>query len=240
MAEWITSIINVFGLDAHPEPNQIGWSGIDIPEAAKAFIYPLSTLRDEVRRQAIAGTVSDPISTSKVDTTFLSTTTFDPAAAPYQAAYTSFITSLSDLLADASTSPKTYLALCDTLRDTTLWNLSIHLEDRDAAPALVRPLNSSLRLERANRDSLAALKLQKASDAKAKAAADEKERLEKGKLSHLDMFRTSEFSQWDEEGLPVMDAEGKEVAKSRSKKLRKEWERQRKLHEAWLASGAQP
>lgn len=50
------------------------------------------------------------------------------------------------------------------------------------------------------------------------------------------MFRTSEFSEWDEEGLPVKDHEGKEVAKSRGKKLRKDWERQRKLHEAWLAA----
>jgi cysteinyl-tRNA synthetase len=36
--------------------------------------------------------------------------------------------------------------------------------------------------------------------------------------------------------LPVKDKEGKEVAKSRSKKLRKDWERQKKLHEAWVAA----
>jgi hypothetical protein len=30
-------------------------------------------------------------------------------------------------------------------------------------------------------------------------------------------------------------AEGKEVAKSKGKKLRKEWERQKKLHEAFIA-----
>jgi cysteinyl-tRNA synthetase len=60
--------------------------------------------------------------------------------------------------------------------------------------------------------------------------------LEKGKLSHLEMFRTSEFSAWDAEGLPTSDAEGKEVAKSRAKKLRKEWERQKKLHESWKES----
>jgi cysteinyl-tRNA synthetase len=54
----------------------------------------------------------------------------------------------------------------------------------------------------------------------------------------LEMFRTSEFSAWDADGLPTADAEGKEVAKSRSKKLRKDWERQKKLHEAWSAQQA--
>ena len=60
--------------------------------------------------------------------------------------------------------------------------------------------------------------------------------MEKGKLSHLDMYRTSEYSDWDAEGLPTKDQEGKEVAKSRGKKLKKDWERQKKLHEAWLAA----
>ena len=50
------------------------------------------------------------------------------------------------------------------------------------------------------------------------------------------MFRTNEFSAWDDEGLPTRDAAGEEVTKSRAKKLRKDWERQKKAHEAWLAS----
>ena len=55
----------------------------------------------------------------------------------------------------------------------------------------------------------------------------------------MEMFRTSEFSAWDADGLPTHDVEGKEVAKSRAKKLRKDWERQKKAHEAWQASQRQ-
>ena len=64
----------------------------------------------------------------------------------------------------------------------------------------------------------------------------EKKRLadEKAKVSHLDMFRTAEFSAWDENGMPTKDAQGEEVTKSRLKKLQKDWQRQKKLHEDWL------
>lgn len=47
------------------------------------------------------------------------------------------------------------------------------------------------------------------------------------------MFRTEEYSEWDQEGLPLKDKEGVELTKSRTKKLKKDWERQKKLHEAW-------
>ncbi|KAI9869545.1 MAG: hypothetical protein M1830_005408, partial [Pleopsidium flavum] len=56
---------------------------------------------------------------------------------------------------------------------------------------------------------------------------------DKGRLSQLEMFRTNEYTAWDDEGLPIKDAEGEEVTKSKTKKLRKDWERQKKLHEAW-------
>ena len=71
---------------------------------------------------------------------------------------------------------------------------------------------------------------QKAKDEREK---EEKARADKGKLSHLEMFRTSEYSEWDTDGLPIKDSEGKEINKSRGKKLKKDWERQKKLHEAW-------
>ena len=50
------------------------------------------------------------------------------------------------------------------------------------------------------------------------------------------MFRTNEYSAWDDEGVPTRDAAGEELTKSRAKKIRKDWERQKKLHEAWLAT----
>jgi cysteinyl-tRNA synthetase len=62
--------------------------------------------------------------------------------------------------------------------------------------------------------------------------------MEKGKLSHLEMFRPPNddmYEAWDEEGMPTRERGGEPLAKSRLKKLKKDWERQKKAHEAWLA-----
>ena len=50
------------------------------------------------------------------------------------------------------------------------------------------------------------------------------------------MFKTGAYSAWDEDGLPLKDAKGEEITKSQKKKLKKEWDRQKKAHETWLAS----
>ena len=77
-------------------------------------------------------------------------------------------------------------------------------------------------------------------EAKKAAAAAERERkrlerLEKGKVAPQDMFKQSdEFSQFDEQGIPTHTKDGQEVAKNRRKKLVKEYEMQKKLHEEYL------
>lgn len=230
IGEWVTRIVVIFGLDNNYRNGQMGWSGVDIPEKAKPFIYPLSDLRDKVREQAIKGAV-DLESLGRLDE---KDTTYSDNQ-PYARAYADFQRKIFELHSK-NAAPKDYLAACDYLRDSVLWDLDIYLEDREKRHALVRPLSASLRQERRDREAIAAQKAAAKEKAKADAEAAEKERLEKGKLSHLDMFRTSEYSEWDAEGLPTKDVEGKEVAKSKSKKLKKDWDRQKKLHEAWLAT----
>lgn len=91
-----------------------------------------------------------------------------------------------------------------------------------------------MRQARDEKERVAADKL--ARRAEAKAAEDNKrlEKLEKGKLSPLDMFKkNAEYSAWDEQGLPTLDKEGAEVAKSKRKKLQKEWDGQKKLFDAY-------
>jgi len=126
--------------------------------------------------------------------------------------------------------------LCDKLRDVDLWDLGIYLEDRDGLHALVRPVDAELRLAREQKEERERAK----KEAKVKREAEEKEkaakRLELGKVSEKDIFRTEAYSAWDDEGLPTKDAEGSELPKARTKKLKKEWAQQKKLHEEWLAS----
>ena len=65
----------------------------------------------------------------------------------------------------------------------------------------------------------------------------EKQRLEKERLKKLapqDMFRSQsdKYSKFDGDGVPTHDEKGEEIPKSGVKKLRKEWEKQKKLFEA--------
>lgn len=230
LGRWITEVVVMFGLDASYREGQMGWSGIDIPLEAKPFIYPLATLRDGVREQAKAG----QIVLSELGR-FDEKSNKYPDTQPYANAQANFERRIL-ALHDQGASPKDYLAACDYVRDTVLWDLGIYLEDRENQSALVRPLSSSLREERRDREAAASSKAAAKAKAKADADAAEREKLNKGQLSHLQMFRTSEYSAWDAEGLPTHDSAGTEVAKSRSKKLRKDWERQKKLHEQWQAS----
>ncbi|KAK5146055.1 cysteinyl-tRNA synthetase [Rachicladosporium monterosium] len=227
-----SEMIVVFGLDADYKPSQLGWSGLDIPDKAKPFVIPLSQMRDRVREQAKSGAV-DITTLGKFD----DKDTIYASNQPYANAYADFQRKLVQL-ADQHAPAKDFLAACDYVRDKELWDLAIYLEDRDGLPALIRPLSQSHRDERSSRDAATASKTAAKEQAKADAEAADKRKLEQGKVSPLEIFRTSEYSAWDAEGLPTHDAEGKEVAKSRGKKLRKEWERQRKLHESWVAAAA--
>lgn len=84
------------------------------------------------------------------------------------------------------------------------------------------------------------------SKAAKKAAAAETERikreqrLEKGRVPPEEMFKPPNvepgtWSAWSEKGLPIADREGKEVSKSGAKKMAKDWDSQKKLHDEYLA-----
>ncbi|KAJ9271608.1 hypothetical protein DTO212C5_2400 [Paecilomyces variotii] len=237
LARWITSIVNIFGLNgtAPPDSPEIGWEGIDIPEISKRFIYPLSAIRDRLRGLAKSGIQikSDELKSVINATTRDMDEDISETARPYARALSDFHRKVLSLKPEESSNiSKEILDICDYVRDVDLFNLGIYLEDRDDKPALIRPVTKELLSERQEKEQKA---LQKQIE-KEKREKLAQEKLEKGKLSHLEMFRTEEFSAWDEDGLPTRDAAGEPINKSKSKKLRKDWERQKKAHETWLAS----
>ncbi|CAH0519359.1 unnamed protein product [Peronospora belbahrii] len=62
-------------------------------------------------------------------------------------------------------------------------------------------------------------------------------KMEKMKLSPAEMFKQQPelYAQFDAEGLPTHNAAGEELTKNQRKKLKKEQEKQKKLHDAYLA-----
>ena len=237
LARWITAMVNMLGLNGEAKATHpaIGWSGLEIAPDARAGLNAISTLRDAMRVKARSsqGLTAADI-TSAVAFSKQQTSTTNPSK-PFIDLLHLFHDSLSALL-NIPTQPlsRSALALCDRMRDSDLWSRGIYLEDRDDKPALIRPVTRELKVQREEKEE----KERQKAKAKANRESEAAVRAEKGRLSHSEMFKTGEyaeeFGEWDEEGMPTKDKEGKELAKSRSKKLRKDWERQKKLHEAWL------
>jgi len=242
IGKWITWLVRVFGLDPDNklDSERIGWSGVDIPAAAEAYVYLASALRDSIRREV----KSDAIDYAKIAELAEKTantpsdkTSAPNDSAPFEQAMHNFSLGIKQL-AEAKAPAKDLLAMCDALRDISLWDLSIYLEDAidPSEPALVRPLDQSLIIARQEKESAAKAKAQ----AKAKRDAEEAEKkrqlAEKAKVDPKQMFRTEEYSEWDEDGVPTKEKGGEEVTKTKRKKLGKEWDKQKKLHEEWKKS----
>lgn len=234
-ARWVTSMVNMFGLNgtASADSTEIGWSGIDIPEEAKPYLYPLSAIRDTLREAARS---KAGISAKDIEAAVAQASAPQEAsevAKPYAELFSNFRNKVVSLESSDSIG-KDILSLCDRVRDIDLFDVGIALEDRENQPALVRPVTQEMLKAREEKETRARQKQAE----KLKNQQEALKKAEKGKLSHLEMFRTSEYTAWDDEGMPTRDAAGEEITKSRVKKLRKDWERQKKAHEAWLATQA--
>jgi cysteinyl-tRNA synthetase len=237
VARYITRMVRIFGLDGSADPYDggIGWSGIDIPSEAKEFVYAVSRDRDEVRQHAIAGDLSSDV-LEGILAQHKPAQQQNSVATPYADVLSTFQQRLRDL-AIKKAPAKDFLDLCDQLRDTHLWDLGIYLEDRENAPAMVRPVDAELLAARDQKEAIARQKV----EAKAKREREETEKkaklAEQAKINPRDMFKTEEYSAWDIDGMPLKDKEGVDVAKGKSKKLRKEWEKQKKLFDEYVGGG---
>lgn len=210
IARYITRIVTVFGLDPLSTPageDRIGWSD--------------------------ATTSSTSAAASAAETP-------EEALLPYLRALSTFrdaVRKLAIANPDAATSAP-LLALSDNLRDYDLAALGVSLDDREFAngkPALIKFAPAAeLVAAREEKVRRAEEKERRKEEARVKREEEERRKQEAASVSHLQMYRTEEWSEWDEEGLPVRDREGAEVTKSRAKVLRKGWERQKRAHEAWL------
>lgn len=236
LAKWITRILTILGLDSKgdlKDTSRVAWSGVEIPSEAQPFIYSASRLRDEVRERSRSGALDHADLIQAADKVKPTTPASGKGAEKYEQVFTRFQAEVKEL-ASKQAPAKDILALCDQLRDTHLWNLDIYLEDRDRQPAMVRPVDKTVKEARLEREQAAAAKAAAKAQREAEEAEKKKLQDEKAKLSHLEMFKTEEFLAWDENGIPTKDAKGEEVTKSRQKKLQKDWTRQKKLHEDWL------
>ncbi|KAI8070366.1 cysteinyl-tRNA synthetase [Gongronella butleri] len=164
----------------------------------------------------------------------------DDAVMPYLHAMSSFRDDVRRLARDRAPYPE-ILTVCDKVRDETMVDLGVSLDDQDDGTALVKLVPREVLVEA--REKKLAVAAEKRAKQAAQAAEKERKRLEKlerGKVAPQDMFKASdEFSKLDDQGVPTHMKDGEEVTKSRRKKLQKEWDTQKKLHEQYLKETAQ-
>ncbi|GAA5977435.1 hypothetical protein JCM10908_004979 [Rhodotorula pacifica] len=155
---------------------------------------------------------------------------------PYLRALSGFRDQVRQLAMNGAAS-REILALSDRLRDEDLVDLGVALDDQEDGRAMIKLVSPDvLREARDAKIAAAQEKLARKAAAAAEAESKRLERLEKGRSSPADLFRsrTAEYSAWDDQGLPTKDQNGEDLPKTRLKKLKKEWDMQKKLHDEFL------
>jgi cysteinyl-tRNA synthetase len=169
----------------------------------------------------------------------------EEAAMPYIRLLSSFRDRVRKIAIADPKSPaaKELLALCDNLRDVELADLGVSLDDRESdkgRPALIKFVPAEeLKAAREEKERKAREKEAKKEEQRRKLEEEQKKKEEAAKVDPKTMFRTNEWSEWDEDGIPTKDAKGEEVTKSRTKALKKIWDRQKKAYDAWLSKTQQ-
>lgn len=129
------------------------------------------------------------------------------------------------------------LALSDRIRDYDLVELGVQLDDQPDRPSLIKfvPV-AKLVAAREEKAAVVAEKARLKEEAQRAREKAEEEKWAKAKVPPQELFssNTADFSAWDAEGLPTKLADGSDVPKTQQKRLKKEWERQKKLHESYL------
>lgn len=251
-ARWVTKMVGIFGLDSNATApyDGLGWVSSSVngnfspKEAVAPYAKVYQSVKAEVERLALHSEVLDQLWAADVDAEFTSleaagTKDHEALALPYLRAVSRIRDELRKI-APTSASKKEILALSDQIRDNDLTNLGVYLDDRgEGQSALIKFVP---------KEELLAQKEEKAAREREKVAQKEKARLErekaelekaeKAKLSPVDMFRDDRYSAWDTDGMPTKTKDGEDVPKSALKKLKKEWDRQKKAHEEWKAKNA--
>jgi cysteinyl-tRNA synthetase len=155
--------------------------------------------------------------------------------APYLDALTKFREAVR--VAAIAGDTKGVMIAADLLRDVTLPDLGVRMEDKGSGAEAVTVWKlddpEKMRLERAQKEAAREEKQR----LKEEAARKQREKEERSKIPPEQMFRhqTDLYSAFDEvTGLPTKTVSGEELSKGALKKLQKEWEKQKELHEKFL------
>ncbi|GFR89322.1 cysteine--tRNA ligase, cytoplasmic-like [Elysia marginata] len=164
---------------------------------------------------------------------------FEDAVMPHLSAFATFRESVRQM----ARTQKAFdiLGLCDEVRDITLPELGVRLEDHEGAPPVIKLVSrevllkereEKIRQEEEKRAEKERLRKKKEAEQAAKSAQE--------RIPPSELFRseTDKYSAFDEKGIPTHDAAGQELTKSALKKLVKQFEAQDKKYAKYLKTVA--
>ena len=128
---------------------------------------------------------------------------------------------------------------CDRLRDDVLPNLGVRLEDKEAAPTVIKLVDRDVLMKEREEKKAVEEKKRLEKEAKKKEAADKAAALEAQKrVPPTEMFKseTDKYSQFDDKGFPTLTKDGEEIPKAQVKKLQKLYQAQEKKYSEYLKS----
>jgi len=134
---------------------------------------------------------------------------------------------------------KGILCQCDSLRDEELPNLGIQLEDRPDGYIWNKVSKEQLLAERQRKQEEEDQKRKQKEEAARQLAQQRAKKEAEARVpteQYYSTFKADEFSEFDGEGLPTLDAKGEPVSKSQRDKMRKFLVKHKKAHEEWLKS----
>ncbi|KAK1828048.1 hypothetical protein QBC39DRAFT_265979 [Podospora conica] len=255
VARWVTQIVGILGLDASASPpySGLGWAAATTTTSVDpaTAVAPFAAVYAAVKSAISALHLTDPSLTAVL-------TTQDPASEfaalaaagernpealtlPHIRATSRLRDELRALVAAGTPLPpatkQALLALSDRVRDYDLADLGVQLDDQAGRASLVKFVPAAkLVAAREEKAALAEAKARAKEEARRAKERAEEEKWARAKVAPEDMFRgDAKYGEWDADGVPTRLVDGVEVAKGQGKKLRKEWERQKKLHEEWKA-----
>lgn len=255
-ARWVTRIVGVLGLDANATApyDGLGWkstkagTNADLVQGLAPYQAVYETVKKDV--QALSLSSSEAIArllarSPDAESEFLrnsGNTDLEQLAYPYLRAVSRLRDELRRIAPTAAAeTKKSILALSDRVRDFDLTNLGVYLDDRpDNQPSLIKFIpTSELIAAREEKAAQAAEKARAKEEARLAREKAEAEKWEKAKVKPEEMYKTGEaaekYSEWDAEGMPTKMKDGSEVPKSQLKKLKKDWDRQKKAYGEWAA-----
>ncbi|KAL5497322.1 hypothetical protein EMCRGX_G013781 [Ephydatia muelleri] len=123
---------------------------------------------------------------------------------------------------------------CDVLRDEKLIELGVRMEDKDGLTVLKLVGKEELLKEREQAKQMELERQRLKDEQKLKAEEKKRQKEAQASIPPKEMFRsqTDKYGAFDEQGVPTTDNKGQPLSEKQLKKLRKEWEEQKKRYES--------